>query len=86
MCNEKTHFELNPSAHVTQHAMAVETACSMIRFGREGASIEDAEANAQEAWEIKEANEGIIISVACVEMLDRVRKGGLRTSDELQSA
>ena len=86
MCNNETHFELNPSAHITRHAMAVKRESSMIRFGREGASVEDAEANAKEALELFGANPGIPLDVACVHMLEAVRKGSLRSADQLQSA
>ena len=86
MCENKTHLELNPSAHLTRHTMAVELESSKLRFGREGASVEDAEANAREALELVQANPGIPLDVVCVHFLENVINGALRTSGELQSA
>jgi hypothetical protein len=65
--------------------MAVNLELSRIRFGREGASVDDAEANANEAWELAQ-NPDIVVPVACVHMLEAVRKGSLRSTDQMQSA
>ena len=80
MCNNETHFELNPTQHVTRCAFEVETTRNMIRFGREGASVDAAEASAKDGLEIVDANPDVIIDAVCVDMLRSVVSGSLRTA------